>query len=231
MAFQGFTPSTFQFFAEIELHNDKTWFEENRPVYTEHVRKPLEDLVADLEPVVLGIDPRIDTRPNRAISRIYRDARRSKGVKYYDCAWISFKPSGTDNSNAFTYYVYVDAKSCGYGVGFYSEVRPMMERFRRSIAADPGGFRDILEQSGVERFELHSAAKKGLVPPEGFPEDLAPWYTMKTFSIDRNYGIEPRAMGPDLGKEICGAFAQLGSLYQYVWGPEIYGKGTENPYD
>ena len=45
MAFNGFSPEAFGWFAGIEANNDRDWFAANRDTYERSVREPLEELL------------------------------------------------------------------------------------------------------------------------------------------------------------------------------------------
>ena len=45
-----FSPKSFTFLRGLARHNDKTWFNEHKPQYEEHVRQPFLRLIADLQP-------------------------------------------------------------------------------------------------------------------------------------------------------------------------------------
>jgi uncharacterized protein (DUF2461 family) len=45
-----FTPELFEFLTELRAHNERTWFERNRPRFESAVRDPFLGLIAALGP-------------------------------------------------------------------------------------------------------------------------------------------------------------------------------------
>jgi uncharacterized protein (TIGR02453 family) len=132
--FQGFSRKTFTFLRDLGHNNDKAWFETHRPVYEQHVLRPLRDLVSDLADFMLGIDLSFEVEPavGKTISRIYRDTRFSKDKSpFRDHMWIAFKRSGQDWAHYIpTYYLEITPTSYRYGLGFY-EAAPLYHYIRR----------------------------------------------------------------------------------------------------
>ena len=95
--FAGFTPETFEFFAGLRENNYKPWFEEHKPVYELEVLQPLKALVFAMTPAMYSIDSQMNFRPNKIISRIYRDIRFSKDKSPYKTnMWITFQRMVSD---------------------------------------------------------------------------------------------------------------------------------------
>ena len=76
-----FVSESFSFLRNLELNNNKDWFEENRHIYQSHIIAPIKKLIDDLDLFIISeIDENLETKPtvNKAISRIYRDTRFSQ---------------------------------------------------------------------------------------------------------------------------------------------------------
>src|ERR1019366_7797926 len=48
MPFSGFGPQAVPFFKALAFHQTKDWFEANRAIYEDEIKRPLGDLVEDL---------------------------------------------------------------------------------------------------------------------------------------------------------------------------------------
>jgi uncharacterized protein (DUF2461 family) len=79
--FKGFTQDTIDFLYRLRENNNKQWMDEHRDEYKEYVFKPFRQLAAEMGPMMLTIDPGLDIRPHRMVSRINRDIRFSKKQK------------------------------------------------------------------------------------------------------------------------------------------------------
>ena len=51
MPFDGFAPDAFAFYAELEAHNERPWWIQNKHRYGQLVRAPFEALAEELEPL------------------------------------------------------------------------------------------------------------------------------------------------------------------------------------
>ena len=67
--FTGFTQDAVDFLTDIRFNNNQTFYEANKERYEKHVKAPLRALSEEMAPVVQLIDPRLDTRPGRTMSR------------------------------------------------------------------------------------------------------------------------------------------------------------------
>jgi uncharacterized protein (TIGR02453 family) len=217
--FQGLTPEAVHFLAALRLNNNKPFFEENRAVYERALRRPLLALARDMAPAIRAIDDGLDTRPERVVSRIYRDARYSRGIPYRDYAWLGWKPADVTASLAFSFYFYVDTQQCGWGLGFYGQSRDRMAAFRERMLARPGRFAAIAGDPAVASFRLAGDDYKK--PPEapGLPGELMRWYGKKTFYLEKT-ASHAICFGADLAERLSAQFEGLRPLYDFVLGRE-----------
>jgi len=83
--FSGFPPQTFEFLSGIAAHNEKAWFEANRPLYEAGYVEPAKALVGAMGPRLREISPTVqfDAKVNGSLSRINRDIRFSKDKRPY----------------------------------------------------------------------------------------------------------------------------------------------------
>ena len=76
--FTGFKQEAIDFLQDIRFNNNQTFYENNKERYETYVKAPLRALCDEMAPVVQLIDPKLDTRPGRTMSRIRRDTRYTK---------------------------------------------------------------------------------------------------------------------------------------------------------
>ncbi len=81
------------FFLELELNNNREWFEKNKKRFETKVRAPMEAFAAEMIGRMQQIDPQISVTPKDAIFRIYRDIRFSKDKSPYKTN-LGLPPSG-----------------------------------------------------------------------------------------------------------------------------------------
>lgn len=78
--FQGFNSDLLSFYADIRFHNEKAFMDAHRKEYYQKVRDPFYAFIAEMAPVMLSIDPDMEVRPAKCLSRINRDTRYSQGI-------------------------------------------------------------------------------------------------------------------------------------------------------
>lgn len=148
--FKGFTPETFQFFADLKENNYKPWFDEHKHIYETEVLYPLKALAVALTPAFYEIDPEMDFRPNKMISRIYRDIRFSKDkTPYKSHMWLSFQRpfvKTTDDWTSFPgYYMEIGEEGVNFGMGMFQAKKRIMDVFRDKVEYEQSHFRNITE--------------------------------------------------------------------------------------
>jgi uncharacterized protein (TIGR02453 family) len=147
--FPGFTPATFQFFAELEENNCKIWFDEHKPVYEAELLLPLQALANALSPFFASVDPQMDFRPAKLISRIYRDIRFSHDkTPYKKHMWISFQRAFPRQSAEWMsfpgFYLEIGKEGSSFGMGLFDAQKKIMDSYRERIEYQPEYFRKII---------------------------------------------------------------------------------------
>ncbi len=136
--FRGFGKETFEFFTAIRFNNNRAFFLENRDWYRRAVREPALELAAALAGAVRDLDPALETRPEKVVSRINRDVRFSKDKSpYRDSIWLAFRRPGVERATTLGVYFDIGADGCCYGMGYYDENRAQMNALRRQIRVAP----------------------------------------------------------------------------------------------
>lgn len=218
--FTGIHKEGIGFLEALKFHNEPTFFNANKEIYTLHLREPLVLLVNALSNCINEIDPRLDTRPKRTICRIRRDARFAKGEPYRTNMWFSYKPIDKNNYNYFTYYFYFDTKSYGMGIGFYGMPRPLMQAFRDRIEANPTLFEKVIN-TNVKKYNLGGEDYKRPVKKIVLPDDIGKWYNKKRFYIDCDYPLDDVFFSSKLVDKITKVYKDLIPLYDFVIGQDV----------
>lgn len=86
-SFSGFPEEGIQFLADLDVNNNRDWFQANKKLFQERLQIPAQQFVAALGVRLLKISAgiRYDTRTNGSgsLMRIYRDTRFSKDKTPY----------------------------------------------------------------------------------------------------------------------------------------------------
>ena len=154
MTFRGWPAEAIEFFEGLSADNSKSFWQANSALYEQSVKRPMEELLAEIEPEF-----------GRArIFRPYRDVRFSKDKSPYKTNIAAMVGS--------EWYVSVSAEGLGVGGGMYRMEPDQLDRYRRAVADDHSGEELLAVVSAV------AAAGYEVVPgaplktaPKGFPKD------------------------------------------------------------
>ena len=214
--FQVFTDRTFEFFMAIKFNNNRQFFHENHDWYEEAVRTPLKDLAADLAESIEQMDPDLECRPEKVVSRINRDIRFSNDKSpYRDCTWISFHHIGAEKGKLPGLFFELNDNGGFCGSGFYKGNKPLMDAIRRRILARPD---EVLElyRPVAEEFMLYSDVNSRIAIPDEVPPELRALYAARTFYFEKEITDFDLIRSPQLADAVKADFKRLAPLYRYI---------------
>jgi len=215
-AFNGFHSGTIEFLMAIRFNNNREFFLENREWYERDVREPARALADALGETVRAMDPYLEIRPQRVVSRINRDVRFSRDKSpYRDNVWLAFRRPGEERNTALGVYFDLSVEGGCFGMGYYDENRPMMNALRRQILTAPEQFLELSERA-MRGFTLYPKAMKRMPIPESLPEALRPWYALRGFYMERELRDFSLLYSSALVGELCDGYRQLTPFYQYL---------------
>ena len=186
--FTGFSEEALRFLTDIRLNNNQAFYEANRERYEESVKAPLRALCDEMAPIVQVIDPRLDVRPGRTMSRIRRDTRFTKDKSpFRDHVWLGWRYPGERRSEGFGMYWGFGPDWLGWGCGCYDTDKPLMDALRLHIRREPDEVRAALSQPGLPgRFTMYGEAYKKMAVPDDVPEDLRGLYVRRGFGLEHS---------------------------------------------
>lgn len=201
-AFQGWSEDFQPFFIGLELDNSKSYFESHRKVYLELVKRPLELLLAELEPEF----------GKGKIFRANRDIRFSADKRPYKTNLAATVERGG--------YVSLDAKGLMVGGGRYHLDKPSVDAYRAAVAGDRSGkeLAGIVSTLEAGGYEIGGEEMKR-VPP-GFPADhpRARLLRFKGLIAWKNLGLHPWLGSAAARERIAGAWRDLQPLGRWFDG-------------
>ena len=123
-----FSPQTIDFLTMNRLNDSKLWFNEHKDDYRRFVAEPFREFTEKLLPEMQKIDPLINSV---RISRIYRDARYSRGKSVFrENMWCTFGRTRELYYSLPCFYFDISANGFEYGCGFYEPARETMDAMR-----------------------------------------------------------------------------------------------------
>jgi len=168
-------PDTLPFLNELMVHNDRDWFNENRPRW-EEIRKSFLDYTQTCIDAMAKLDTSLTSaQANRCMYRIYRDVRFSNDKRPYKAHLSFFIPSGgVKRTGVPGYYVQFDPEGGSFmGGGIFMPEAPALNAIRQEIFYNPEEFRSIIENpSFCQWFPDGFWDPQPLkVAPKGYPKD------------------------------------------------------------
>ncbi|HWB63467.1 MAG TPA: DUF2461 domain-containing protein [Chitinophagales bacterium] len=162
-----FNDKFFKFFDGLTKNNNKEWFEKNRPVYENEVKKPFRQLMEDLT-VKLSKDlPELNRDVAKAVFRINRDIRFSKDKSPYKnhvAGVLSRK--GTKDEDYPGFYVHLGADDLMVGGGKYFVSKEHLVKIRQEIYYNNKEFKKLLNDKAFkEKYKTLDGEKSKILEP------------------------------------------------------------------
>jgi uncharacterized protein (TIGR02453 family) len=158
MAFTGFPPALFDFYAGLEADNSRAYWQANKQVYETSVRAPMEELAAALEE---EFGPAHHYRP-------HRDLRFTKDKRPYQ----EYAAFSVGDGSGGGYYLSVGAEGLHVGGGYWKPGRDQLECWRQAVddPAIAAGLEKLLDRLRRAEFPLQSEHALKTVP-RGYDRD------------------------------------------------------------
>lgn len=217
-----FTDKATAFLFENYTRNDKNWFCENKDVYINEIRKPMEEIIQKAAPIVSEIDNQIICTPRR-ISRIYRDARFSQGKSVFrPSVWCSLSRSKERFVCIPEFYFYISCDGYGWGCGYYNAPAGSMNEIRELILKnDPCAKAALKAFKENPKFHLEGDFYKRDKFPS-YPNELKQWLNRKSLCVSYNGDNCDELFSQKLSSLVAEDFKAVGDVYK------LFIKGEEN---
>ena len=217
--FTGFTQEMLDFMLDIRFNNNKTFMAENRNDYIRVMRAPYYALIDHLAPTMLEINANMEVRPNKCLSRIFRDARFSKDKSpCRDHHWVAFRQAGIPRESAPMYWMEVRVEKVSWGLGFWGENKKAMEHMRRRMVAKPKEFSALNALLKKNDFALAGEDYKRLKVPDDLNPAVADWYPKKELLFVKEK-IDPAIIfTPAFADTLAEDFKALAPVYHLMQG-------------
>ena len=216
-----FSDATFKFLRGLARHNDKAWFAAHKAQYEEHVRRPLQRLLLDLQPDLAAVSPhfRADPKPvGGSLFRIHRDTRFSGDKAPYK-PWQGARlfHERSRQLPAPSFYLHLQPGECFVGAGLWHPEPDTQRRLRQFIFDNPGAWKAAAHDPKFRRRFDFEESEKLVRPPRGFPADFELIDDLKhrNFVFWRELG-DATITGPKLRRIIATDLASLGPFVDYL---------------
>ena len=217
--FTGFPEETIRFFLELRFHNDAAFFNANRQVYEDVVRKPFYAFIDAMAPTMRLVADDLDLRPAKCLARIRRDTRFSRDkTPYRDHMWLLFRRGGEERALSAMYWFELSPDVVEWGLGFWDNNRPAMEALRKRMREKPEEVMQALTDAHIPDtgLELYGARYARMATPAHLPQALQEIYPLKELYIKRT-GVPLRTAYTGAIVEQCAAdMLRLKPVYQLL---------------
>jgi uncharacterized protein (TIGR02453 family) len=198
VAFEGWKGDFVGFFRGLELDNSRRYFEAHRQQYELEVRRPMEELVAELEPV-LG--------PGK-LFRINRDIRFSADKSPYKTNVAAV---------IGRMYVHLDAHTFFMATGAHNPGTPWLTRYREAVAG-PAGEELARRVDRMRTAGISVGGNELRTAPRGYRPDherieLLRW---REVGAGRQYPIEPWIATPAAKDRVLEAWEAMRPLADWL---------------
>lgn len=212
--FQGIDPQDLWMLSEVHFQNSKAFYEEKKPAIRAKILQPLEDLIADLAPDFLKLDPLIQAEPKRMLSRIRRDTRFTRDKTLYrENIWFCFMRQKALWPTAPVMWFEIEPDGYSYGVGCWGQSPAWMEAYRRYLRECPARFLDALNQVLAEGFTVIGENYKKAKPGEPM-EELRECYQKKDIAFLKKIPRLQELSSPELPQHLRRAYRQAQPMYR-----------------
>jgi len=215
-----FTRELFTFLRALARHNERPWFEENKPRYERVVRTPALAVIEALGPRLATFAPQfraVAKKSGGSLMRIYRDTRFSRDkTPYKTNVGIHFRHALGRDVHAPGYYLHLEPGRCFLGAGIWRPPSPALHRIRDFIADNPGAWRAAIDD---HRFSSHySLDGESLIrAPRGYPPDHPLIDDLKRKDFIATYDLDDgAALTADFTDQVSAAYETATPLMRYL---------------
>ncbi|GAA2364791.1 DUF2461 domain-containing protein [Saccharopolyspora halophila] len=162
MRFEGFGDAAVEFYDGLLADNSKAYWNDNLAIYREHVRAPMEALLAELEP---EFGPGFG---KGKVFRPHRDVRFSRDKSPYKTHCGAVIEQGRGGG---AYYVEISAEGMLVAGGCYHTESDQLARFRAAVDTEVHGqrLRELIDELDAAGWEIAGSTLR--TRPRGFGAD------------------------------------------------------------
>jgi uncharacterized protein (TIGR02453 family) len=157
VTFRGFPAEALDFYERLQADNTRTFWQANKGMYEEAVKRPMEELCAEL-----------GDYGQFHVFRPYNDLRFAKNRPPYKTA----QGAATQGEGGTGYYVQISAEGLMAAAGYYMMAKDQLERFRAAVDDEGSGTRavELVDALGRGGYVIgaHDVLKTA---PRGIPKD------------------------------------------------------------
>ncbi len=167
-----FSPAAIRFLKGLKKHNDRTWFNDRKPVYEAEVQAPWLALIDEVNAAFVDFAPDHVKPARKAALRIYRDIRFSSDKRPYKthvAAWWSTTTMVRTSGGGF--YMHVGADEVVVAAGVYMPQPEQLLAIRRYLGTHHAELRAMLADKQLRALLPDFDSNPLTRMPKGFSAD------------------------------------------------------------
>jgi uncharacterized protein (TIGR02453 family) len=207
-----FNKGYINFLEQLNNHNNKDWFQDNKKWYELAVREPFKKLLEDLSVEIKTVDPEIHMESKDALFRINRDMRFSKYKLPYKTHMAAGFSRGGRKSQFAGYYLQIGRKYVAIGGGLPYLDREVLRRIRIEIGYNPEAFDSIINNTDFINTYGSLLGERDIHLPKSFSDisEKSPLIAKKQLYYSAFYKTEDLIFNEELLENILHHF-EVGS--------------------
>jgi len=173
------------FYNELDHHNNKAWFESQKPRY-ELVKKEIQVFCQYFLSELTKLDSNYQyLLPKDCVFRINRDVRFSKNKAPYKNNTGIYAAIGGKKSENAGFYLHLQPDNCFFAMGMYELEPKNLAKVRQEIDYNYENFSGILNQKSFKTTFGELKGEKLVNPPKGYEKENAAieWIKHKSFIV------------------------------------------------
>lgn len=159
MSFEGFPVTALDFYDDLEMENTKSFWDANKHIYDESVRRPLLAL----------LDAVSEEFGEGKVFRPHRDVRFSNDKSPYKLAGAA--AIGDNKESSAIYYVQISAEGLFAASGIYMMTRDQLQRFHAAVDDESSGKKLVSLVAKARSAGLDVGGSELKTAPRGYNRD------------------------------------------------------------
>jgi len=205
------------FLSGLKQHNNKAWFEENRPAY-DIARARFENFVDQLIGEYGEVEDLGGITAKDCVMRIYRDVRFSKDKSPYKTNMSATIAPGGKKSSSLGYYLHIQPHNeTLIAGGLHMPTPEQLARFRMTIDRDAAPFKAIIKDKEFKKYFGVVEGEKVKTVPQGYTRDHPEIELLRFKQVAVVHRLsDEMVLSPTFGTHTIKAFTAMKPFLDYL---------------
>lgn len=210
---------TLQFLSDLQLNNEKPWFDTNRPRY-EAAKAEVEEFAAEMIKLISVFHPAMDTlQPKNCTFRINRDVRFSKNKRPYKNNMALYFNEGGKKADGAGYYFHIEPGNSFAAAGIWNPEREQLAKIRQEIDYNFKEFKKVVSARTFKKYFKDGLGREDILvrPPKGYDEEnpAIDFLKLKSF-VARQSFTNKEITEKDFSKNLASVFKAVQPLTKFL---------------